>query len=309
MYSGKYIRRLIYVALCAAVVFAGGCGQQLRKYNGGDDSDEVRVMSFNIRYGSADDGQNSWPKRREMVFDVIRDYRPNVLGLQEALKFQVDEIMEAVEGYELIGVGREDGKGEGEYSCILYRTDRFDVTDEGTFWLSGRPTEPGSITWGNACTRICSWGRFVDKRNGRGFYLYNTHLDHRSQPSRLKSVSLIAHKINARTHKEPYILTGDFNAAEDNDAILYLKGKKWQGGIKLEYPMVDAFRVLHPDTDDVGTFNGFKGAASGGKIDYVFVSPAVKVTKADIIRSNSKGRYPSDHFPVTATVLIGSMEE
>ena len=306
MYSGKHISRLLYVVLCVVLVFAGGCGRYLQKQGG---KSEVRVMSFNIRYGSADDGDNSWPKRREMVFDVIRDYGPDVLGLQEALKFQVDEIMEAVEGYELIGVGREDGKSEGEYSCILYRKDRFDVSHEGTFWLSSRPTDPGSITWGNACTRICSWGRFVEKRNARAFYLYNTHLDHRSQPSRVKSVSLIALQIAGRTHQDPYILTGDFNAAEDNPAVLYLKGKAWQGGVKLPDAMVDTFRVLHPDEKEVGTFNGFKGERSGAKIDYILADPSVKVTKADIVRSNSKGRYPSDHFPVTATVLTGSKEE
>ncbi len=148
---------LMVLALCSCRCVKHTCVDQLA-----EDNLQLRVMSFNIRYGSADDGDNSWPKRREMVFHVIRDYEPDVLGLQEALKFQVDEIMETVEGYELIGVGREDGKSEGEYSCILYRKDRFDVSHEGTFWLSSRPTDPGSITWGNACTRICTWARFVE---------------------------------------------------------------------------------------------------------------------------------------------------
>ena len=177
---------------------------------------EVRLMSFNIRYGSANDGPNRWPNRRELVFDVLRNHRPDCVGLQEALDYQIKAICDAVEGYGLIGVGRDDGKSKGEFSAILYRKDRFEVSESGTFWLSDTPEKPASITWGNACTRICTWARLVEKQSGRAFYMFNTHFDHVSQPSREKSAVLIVERIAARKHDEPFVLTGDFNVGEEN---------------------------------------------------------------------------------------------
>lgn len=272
------------------------------------------VMSFNIRYGTANDGENSWDHRREMVVDVLRRHEPDVVGLQEALLFQIEEILEALPGYAMIGAGRDDGKLLGEFSAILFRRDRLIVDRSGTFWLSDTPEEPGSITWGNACTRVCTWARFIDRDAGEAFYLFNTHFDHVSQYSRDRSVVLLARRIRDRAHKDPVILTGDLNAAEDNPAVQYLKGEKKlpvgnpPQGDRAKNPgapgLVDTFRVLHPDASDVGTFNGFAGRTSGAKIDYVFVQPGVKVLEAAILHDNEDGRYPSDHFPVTARLLL-----
>ena len=139
--------------------------------------------------------------------------------------------------------------------------------------------------------------------------MYNLHLDHVSQSSRGKSVALVTERISQRRYKEPYILTGDFNAGENNPAILYLKGKAVlddgkSGQSQSHLTLVDTFRVLHPDADDVGTFHEFKGLRSGDKIDYIFTMPDVKVLEAEILRDNTKGRYPSDHFPVIAEILF-----
>jgi len=271
------------------------------------DGDELRVMSFNIRYGTANDGANRWKNRRELVFDVLREHDCDVVGLQEALRFQIDEMRDAAPQYGEIGVGR-DGKTKGEYSGILYRTDRLEVTASGTFWLSDTPEVPGSITWGNACTRICTWGRFVQKDSGRAFYHFNVHLDHRSQPSREKSAVLLARRIRDREHDDPVIVTGDFNAGEGNPAVRYLKGQLRQADenpVENPVPLVDTFRLLHPQATDVGTFNGFKGERSGEKIDYVFTQPGVKVVAAQILRDNKDGQHPSDHFPVVARLALG----
>ncbi len=280
---------------------------------------ELGVMTFNIRYGSANDGVNNWNNRREMVFDIFRNYNPDIVGLQEALDFQIDEIRKANTNYGRIGVGREDGKTEGEYSAILYRLDRFDVDESGTFWFSDTPEVPGSTHWGNACVRICTWARFIDKKSGRAFYAFNLHLDHVSQPSREKSVRLLTERIGQRKHKDPFIVTGDFNAGEDNPAILYMKGEVGIGKESSSiitpgevevgepenpHPMVDMFRVVHPDAKLVGTFNEFRGIREGDKIDFIFTTPDVKVLDAKIIYDNTNGRYPSDHFPVTATIEI-----
>jgi endonuclease/exonuclease/phosphatase family metal-dependent hydrolase len=263
---------------------------------------DLKVMTFNIRYGSANDGPNHWRKRRQLVFDVITDSDADVIGLQEAMKFQIDQILESAPEYRSVGLGRDDGKEKGEFSNILYNTHRYRLDESDTFWLSDTPDLPGSITWGNACTRICSWARLVRKNTGRAFYVYNLHLDHISQPSREKSAVLVAHKISRRTQpNDPFVLTGDFNAGENNAAILYLKGKASPPGIDTSpIVMVDSFRTLHPQAEPVGTFNGFKGKNNGDKIDYIFVGPKTRVLATEILRTNVEGSYPSDHFPITA---------
>ncbi len=270
---------------------------------------ELRLMSFNIRYGSANDGENHWKNRREMVFDVFRNHRPDIVGLQEALDFQIAEIRKAIAKYGQIGVAREDGKTEGEYSALLYRLDRFDVDESGTFWFSNTPQVPGSNHWGNACVRICTWARFIEKKSGRAFYVFNLHLDHVSQPSREKSAVLLAQRVNQRKHRDPFIVTGDFNAGESNPVVMYLKGRTTLSGAdgresENPLPMVDTFRVLHPDIEDVKTGHSFKGTRKGNKIDYIFTPSSIRVLEAQILYDNIDGRYPSDHFPVTATLRL-----
>ncbi|MHC4354659.1 MAG: endonuclease/exonuclease/phosphatase family protein [Planctomycetota bacterium] len=267
----------------------------------GADDLELRVMSFNIRYGSAGDGENRWPNRRGMVFDVIRKQQSDVVGLQEALRFQINEIREALPAYGEIGVAREDGRTDGEYSAILFRADRFGVAEAGTFWLSDTPDVAGSNTWGSACVRICTWARLIENDSGKAFYIFNTHLDHRSQPSREKSAVLIARRIANRTHGDPFVLTGDFNAGENNPAITYLTGK---AGAEPPVKLVDTFRLLHPDVKDVRTGHSFRGGRQGHKIDYVLAQPSAQVLEAEILYDNVDGRYPSDHYPVTARLRL-----
>lgn len=258
---------------------------------------DVRVMTFNIRTGLAEDGENGWDLRKAFVCDVIRQYAPDVLGVQEACRFQLDEFNTHLPEYGEVGIGRNGGT-EGEYSSILYRKKRFDVADSGTFWLSNTPAIP-SAHWGNHYRRICTWARLIDKPSPRTFYVYNTHLDHQSQPAREKAAQLIMKSINERMHPDPFVLTGDFNAGEDNPVIGYLKGT----GTFAEptpIPVVDSFRTLYPNDTVVGTSHRFTGTSYGPKIDYVWVMPNTRTLEATIVRTNRAGRYPSDHYPVTA---------
>ncbi len=260
----------------------------------------LTVVSFNIRYGTAKDGENAWMARRDMLFEVVRSANADLVGLQEALDFQIDEIIAAVPVYAVVGVGRDDGGEKGEYSAILFRKDRFHVAEAGTFWFSDTPSVVASRSWGNTITRICSWARFID-RDGRGFYHYNLHLDHQSQPSRERSTVLLRARIDTRAVPDPVIVTGDFNVGEANPALgtLTLAGG---GGPP---PLVDTFRVLHPDVKDAGTFSGFKFGNHGtDKIDYILVQPGAEVMAAEIVRTSRNDRYPSDHFPVTARVRL-----
>ena len=251
----------------------------------------LTVMSFNIRYGTANDGDNHWLKRREQVFALLREQQADVVGLQEALHGQIDEILRAVPGYGYVGVGRSDGRQAGEYAAILYRTARLQVRRSDTFWFSDTPGVVKSTSWGNQIERICTWAYFED-RDGPAFYLYNVHLDHQSQPSRERSVALLLARIAARDPRAPVVVTGDFNAGEDNPAAVAMRAS-----------FRDSFRVLQPDAAEVGTFSGFRlGQASGDKIDFVFVEPGAEVLEAAIVRTSRDGRYPSDHFPVTARV-------
>jgi len=270
-------------------------------------------MSFNLRYGTADDGENSWPLRKELVFGVVGDYAPDVLGVQEALRFQLDEIGGRFADYGEVGVGRDDGVHAGEYAAILFRKAGLELLEDGTFWLSDTPDVPGSTSWGNSIPRICTWARFAERNSETKFYVYNVHLDHESQVSRERSVESLAAFIASRGHDEPYIVTGDFNAGEDNSAMRYLRGEiRRANSLGIEAPrspgLRDTYRVLHADRTGVGTFNGFDGTTTGEKIDAILVSHVWEVQHAAIVRTAQDNRYPSDHFPVVATVAISSLQ-
>ena len=253
-------------------------------------------MSFNIRYGTASDGENAWPRRRRRVADVIGDFAPQVAGLQEALHFQLDELDDLLPAYAWIGVGRDDGETGGEHAAILYRPARLEVTARGTFWFSDTPHVPGSRSWGNEIPRICTWARFRDRLTQKTFLLYNVHWDHRSQASRERSAELLLERIRREAASgEPVVVTGDFNAGEENPAFRALVDDR---RVRLR----DTFRVLHPEARNVGTHHGFQGDTGGEKIDGVLASPEWTVLQADILRTRRYERHPSDHYPVTATL-------
>ncbi len=270
---------------------------------------ELRVMSFNIRYATAGDGENRWDNRKKLVFDTIARHRLDVVGLQEALASQVDEAHKTLPQYAVVGVGRDDGKRGGEFAPILYLASRFDVAEQGTFWLSDTLEVPGSKSWGNALPRVCTWARLVDRKTGWGLYVYNVHLDHASQPSRERSAQLLAERIGKRGSPDPVVVVGDFNAGEDNPVMVFLTQRPPDIDVGNAQPavspgLIDTFRALHPTAGQVGTYHGFNGAVDGDKIDYVLVQPEARVLEAAILRDNEQGRYPSDHYPVFARVRL-----
>lgn len=253
----------------------------------------LTVMSFNIRYGTANDGPDRWELRRDQLFALLRAEGPDVIGLQEALHFQIDEILAALPDYRMAGVGRSDGGQSGEYAAILYRASRLGVRQTSTFWFSDTPEIVKSNTWGAALERICTWALFDDK-HGTPFYLFNLHLDHVSQPAREKSGGLLLTRMAARSPVLPVIVTGDFNTGEANPVTR-----------EIARVLRDTFRVVHPNATEVGTANQFKlGTTTGDKIDYIFVEPGTEVMSAGIVRTSVGGRYPSDHFPVVAKIRL-----
>ncbi len=278
---------LLSVAAIAACAGAGRSGQ----------SSPVTIMSFNLRFGTADDGEDSWEHRRDLLVEVIREQGPDVLATQEALRFQLDELAAALPEYAEIGVGRDDGGTTGEYAAILFRSARFAVAEQGTFWFSDSPEQPGSVGWGAQLPRICTWARLLEHDSNRAFYVFNVHWDHQSQESRERSARLLVDRIRQRENSEPFLVTGDFNASEENPAMLYLKGQIDPGPV---LHLRDSFRVAKPSATEVGTFHGFEGVTDGAKIDGILISDEWEVVGAEILHTSRDGRYPSDHFPVTA---------
>jgi endonuclease/exonuclease/phosphatase family metal-dependent hydrolase len=268
----------------------------------------LTVMSFNIRRGTAKDGKNHWIFRRNRVSELLKHYLPDVLGLQEALDFQIAEIRAMLPGYEAVGNGNQGGS-KGLHTAIFYDALRFVASAGGTFWFSDRPDIPGSKGWGNILPRTCTWTRLIEKDSGQAFYFYNVHMDHISQRSRKKSADLLMKFIHSRSTTDPFILTGDFNAREKSVSIQYLKGKiplkiKRKASVSNPEPLMDTFRARYPHVRNAATFHGFRRFFFRFKLDYIFVSPSVRVQDAEIIQPQWKKCYPSDHFPLLTHIYL-----
>ena len=256
-------------------------------------------MSFNIRYGTAEDGENAWPKRRDFLAASIVASDPDLLGTQETLKFQKDFLSEKLPHMTAFGVGREDGTDRGEMTAVFFRTERFEKLDGGHFWLSETPEVPGSESWDTSLPRMATWVILKDKRTGRELLFANTHFDHRGVQARLESARLLREKLPQLAGGRAVILTGDFNAAEASPPYKALFG---DGGLR------DAFRVANAEPlANEGTFTGFDaGSVSGSRIDWIAVSQSVSVTGCEIDRTARDGRTPSDHAAVVAVVRIAA---
>lgn len=297
--------RRVCTGFCALLLLAGCQEQDKQVFRAVEfppsQSGVYRVMTYNIRYGTADDGENSWPYRKDLVFDLLAGYAEDVMGFQEALDFQVREIQQALPQYEHVMVGRDDGKTAGESCAIFYRRDRFRLADTGTFWFSNSPWKPASKHWGNTIPRICTWVRLTEAASGNSFYVYNVHFDHQSQVSRVKSAELLAKEISKRPTDDPFVVMGDFNVEMDNQAMLYLQ----KIGVETPYPrLVDTWQVLYRAEKPAGTFNGFKRDLSGPNIDHIFVRDDTEIIEVGIDQRAFDGRYPSDHFPVYAEIKL-----
>ncbi len=260
---------------------------------------DVRVMSFNIRYGTARDGENAWDARKEFVVETIRAFAPDLLGTQETLGFQRDFLAEHLPDYDLLGVGRDDGKDRGEMMALYYRKARFEKLAGGHFWLSETPDVAGSKSWDSSLPRMVTWVTLRDRQQpARSLTFLNTHFDHQGPQARLNSAKLIRQRILEFGPATDIVLTGDFNAGENSEPYQALFGAI-EGK---PAPVVDSFRQVHATRGAAeGTFSGFRAASTEGpRIDWIGVSPGWRIKGAAIDRTERDGRTPSDHFPVTA---------
>ena len=259
-------------------------------------SSELTIMSYNIRYDNPDDGINAWPNRKDHVAEMMANvYSADIIGVQEALKHQLDELQERMPGYSWVGVGRDDGKDQGEFSPIFYNKDRFDLIATNTFWLSETPDRPGSRSWDAAITRIATWARLSDQESGREFYVINTHFDHRGDVARVESARLITEFIEGLDEGIPVLLTGDFNVTEKSEAYAVLA----------DSPILNDARYLSEEGHEgpTASFSNWETLQpEESRIDYIFVNSHVSVLSHIIADDRYDGRFPSDHLPVIARV-------
>jgi endonuclease/exonuclease/phosphatase family metal-dependent hydrolase len=267
---------------------------------------EVSAMTFNIRYENrGDKGRRSWGERVVGIVKMLRTEQPDFLGIQEGLHGQVADLRVSLPEYGFVGMGRSDGKREGEYSGIFYQRDRFAVDGDksGMTWLSATPDKAGSMTWGNEIPRVAAWARLLDRASGQGIWVVNMHLDHMNQPSREKGVRLMAERlVKMNSLDDPVVWMGDFNAVEGNPALSFLAGKRSSiPAVQGFKGMVETFDALNAEVKERGTLHFWMSDPNRQwKVDHIFISKGGEVLRSGILRGGEP--YLSDHFPVTATV-------
>ena len=281
-------------------------------------SAQMLVGSYNIRLKVSSDSVkgNVWEKRCQVICDQVNFMSPDIFGAQEVLHTQLVDMLAGLDGYDYIGVGRDDGNTGGEYAAIFYKKDRLRLLDTGNFWLSETPDRPG-LGWDAACVRICTWGKFAGQTatDDEAFFFFNLHMDHVGVVARREAAKLIVQKISEIAPGFPVIVTGDFNV-DQNDEIYSIFT---QSGL-----LKDSYLASRLNFAENGTFNSFDtGLYTDSRIDHIFVSPAISVDAYGILTNSywtpdgaSEGqlkghdapqqidfsrytrRQPSDHYPV-----------
>ena len=280
-------KAVVFLVLIAACVFSV-------------QAQELRVGTYNIRYKNSDDSikGNVWSKRCQVICDQVNVESPDVWGAQEVLHSQLIDMLDRLDNYGYIGVGRDDGDKKGEYAVIFYKKDRMQLLDSGHFWLNETPDKP-ALGWDAACVRICTWGKFVQKREGTQesqpspIFFFNLHMDHVGVVARREAARLVISKIKELATGAPVILTGDFNVDQTDE----IYGIFTNSGI-----LVDTYDTARLRFAENGTFQAYKTEfKTQGRIDHIFVSTDWAV-ESYALRTDSywtdRRRNASDHYPV-----------
>jgi endonuclease/exonuclease/phosphatase family metal-dependent hydrolase len=254
-------------------------------------------MTFNIRYDNPNDGEDGWANRKAKVASMIRFHGADVVGLQEALRNQIDDLQAALPQLGWFGTGRSAAR-DGEHCAVLFRKDRLEVLAESTFWLSETPDVAGSRGWDAALPRIVTWGKLRDRRTGAVVHLFNTHFDHIGVVARAESARVLLRKVAEIAGGDgPVVVTGDLNTTPDSDPYRILTSG--------EGALVDALPASScPHHGPSGSWNGFKAILPGRRIDFVLVRTGVRVLHHGILSDTFDGRFPSDHLPVLAEMVL-----
>lgn len=305
----KGLLTLLLVSVCAVSARSAGS------------SPTFTAASYNLRQANHSDSVagNGWGRRLPVLAELIRFHGFDIFGTQEGFKHQLDSLIERLPGYAYTGIGREDGKDEGEHSAIFYRTDMFELLDHGDFWLSETPDRPG-LGWDAVCPRICSWGKFLHYPSGQVFVFMNLHMDHVGKQARIESAKLVKERIGEVAFGAPAMVTGDFNVDQTHQSYRTMLGNG---------DMNDSYQIAEIRYAPNGTFNSYHtDDYSVSRIDHVFVTPGVKVLKygvltdtyrtddgdgtqvklgdapGEIVAHRYTPRTPSDHFPVMVVLTL-----
>lgn len=279
----------VLLFVCASLVYYGLAAQ-----------DYLNVMTFNIRLNTPRDSANAWPNRKDIAASEVLFHQVHILGVQEALHDQMMDLQERLKNYKYVGGGRDDGKEKGEYSAIFYDTTRLQLLETKTFWLSEQPDVPGSKSWDAAITRIVTWAKFKDRVTKKTFYHFNTHFDHIGKVARRESAKIILEVVQKVAGKTVSIITGDFNAAPNDEPIQVIMDPN--NPLRLtDSKEISATPHFGPD----GTFNYFQPKeGSNQPIDYIFLKNGGKVLQHATLAYTWGGRVSSDHFPVFARIKL-----
>lgn len=256
---------------------------------------QITIGTFNIRYDNPRDSGNLWADRAPIVSNLIRFHGFDILGIQEGLKNQLDDMSTALPEYARYGKGRDDGKDAGEHSAIYYKKDRFKLLKSGDFWLSETPDIPGKGWDVTCCNRICSWVYLEDVKTKKQFYAFNVHYDHQGVIARRESSKLILKKISEIAGDKPVLLTGDFNGGRDSE---------WYKTIATSNQLVDVHSKVKFPYANNSSSNGFRIPRGTSVIDHIFMSNQFSASKWGILTDTYYGKFPSDHFPVLAEVTL-----
>ncbi len=255
---------------------------------------ELNVMSINLRKEDEEDGTNNWPERMGLVVRLLRDLAPHLFGTQEGRRPQIYELLDAMDGYGIADLHR-DWDPERFYPCIFYRRDSVEVLESGDRWLSESPHVHASKSWGSAFPRLATWARCRSGDRGTPFFFACTHMDHVSAEARSGQAKVLMELLRETNRDDlPVILVGDFNdvpgSAPHQTLTTFLR---------------DVWMDAHPRDAGEGTWHGFSGKAQKGRVDWILASPGIHAREVSILRTSYQGRYPSDHFPVRATLELG----
>ena len=260
---------------------------------------EITWATFNIRYDNPADQADNWQFRKDTVTRFIKAQDMDIVGMQEVLHNQLEDLLQRLPGYKSIGVGRDDGKTKGEYAPILYKEDRFEVLDSNTFWLSQYPDSIGFIGWDGACTRIATWAKMKDRQSGKIFMAVNTHFDHVGVTARREGALLIIRKIKEIVGDRPAVLTGDFNVNDQSEAYRTITSNA--------FVLKDAAKIAGKQTGVDYTFHNFGQIPSEQceKIDFIFVTPQIKVLDSFIPKEAApESKFLSDHNPQIVHLIL-----
>lgn len=266
------------------------------------DGVELRVITFNIRYPNPDDGIHYWPYRRSHVVDLLDYYQADIVGLQEVMDGPLHELVGALDVYDYVGVGRDDGRVKGEYSPIFFRKDLFELQDWGTVWLSTTPADTGSVGWDASLPRIVTWAHLRHRQSGIELAVLNTHFDHRGRKAREESARLIQRIAGEKSTGRSLIATGDFNTDPRSKPYSILIAKAPAGSPRLR----DARRIsrIEPYGPEATSGSFEADARQGRRIDYVFVGDGIGVDSYASLPDHRGLRFPSDHRPVVVDLFI-----